>query len=94
MTIRQRGKDAHMINLTMKLVHDVGGLLNPSGEERLVPSSHSSMPTAMKSNHTGYAMENGRYRCDGETGSFVDPEIDRSLFFTFIMNNPTYPTPT
>ncbi len=53
-------------NLTMKPSADVGGL-----PESLRKRAGARVATVVcrrgdESNHTGYAMENGRYRCDGE----------------------------
>ncbi len=71
--IRQRGKDAHMINLTMKPSMMSAACWNASGRG-WCPVATVVCLGGDESNHTGYAMENGRYRCDGEPGTFVDPD--------------------
>jgi hypothetical protein len=46
--VRQRGQNAPHDELHKEAIHDGRGLRKPSGEERLVPSNHSRIPTATK----------------------------------------------
>ncbi len=86
--ICQSGRMPHMINLTKKLPIIAEACSNLQGKRGWYPEATAGCPL-QQGDHTGNAMENGRYRRDGE------PVVCRSrltglCFFTFlIMNNPT-----
>lgn len=85
--VRQRGQDAPHDELHKEAIHDGRRNEETFWRGKAGAQQPKQNPDRHEGDHTGNAMENGRYRCDWEPDR-LQIQIDRSLFFTFLtMNN-------
>ncbi len=81
--IRQAVRMPHMINLTKKLPIIAEAARNLQGKRGWYPEATAGCPRN-KGDHTGNAMENGRYRRDGNR-MVCRSRLTGLCFFTFLI---------
>ena len=78
--IRQRGQDAPHDEFHKEAIHNGCRCEETFGRGKAGAQQPKQNPDRHEGDHSGYAMENGRYRRDWEPDR-LQIQIDRSLFF-------------